>query len=47
MKIIPALFFVAVGVWLAFAYPEMGATAFGYIQYALDWVIAFFQSLVG
>lgn len=47
MKIVPALFFVAVGIWVAFAYPEIGATAFGYIQLGVDWAITFLKGLVG
>jgi hypothetical protein len=45
MKIVPALFFVAVGVWVAFTYPDVASTAFSYIQLAVDWVVGFFNSI--
>lgn len=47
MKVLPALFFVALGIWLAFSYPDLAATAFGYIQEGVNWVIAFLKSLMG
>ncbi|WP_290573035.1 hypothetical protein [Idiomarina sp.] len=47
MKIFSALLFVAVGVWLAFQFPEEAASAFAYIDYAFQWVVAQVTSLMG
>ncbi|WP_290573543.1 hypothetical protein [Idiomarina sp.] len=45
MKVVPALLFVAVGVWLSFVYPEAAAKAFEYIQFGINWVKNFFSNL--
>lgn len=46
MKVIPALFFVALGVWLTFKYPEQATQMFGYIDYGFTWVIEQTKNLI-
>lgn len=38
MKIIPALFFVALGIWATFTFPEHAQQAYQYILQGIDWV---------
>lgn len=46
MKIFSALLFIAVGVWLAFQFPDEAAEAFTYIDYAFQWVVDQVTSLM-
>lgn len=32
MKVIPAIVFICIGIWLAYTYPEWSAQAFEYID---------------
>lgn len=47
MKISTALFFVAVGIWIAYTYPEFSVTAFEYINQAFYWAKDKFAELMG
>ncbi len=40
MKILPAIFFVAVGIWLTYTHPDIAKQAYSYILVAIDWVLA-------
>lgn len=44
MKIIPIIFFVAVGIWLAYTFPEYSQLAFKYIKIAVDFVVTVAQN---
>jgi len=46
MRLIPALFFIALGIWIAFAKPEIAYQAFEYIDFAFTWVVENFKALV-
>ncbi|WP_240224729.1 hypothetical protein [Rheinheimera hassiensis] len=37
MRFLPAIFFVAVGIWVSFSYPDLAAQAFNYIGRAIEW----------
>lgn len=44
MKLLPAIFFVAVGIWVAYTYPDLAQKTFVYIQYAIEWVKGLLRS---
>lgn len=37
MKVIPAVVFICLGIWIAYTYPEFADTLYGYILSAIDW----------
>lgn len=47
MKVGPALLFVAIGIWLAYTYPEWSAQAFEYIDAAYQWIKLKLQQFLG
>lgn len=47
MKIIPALFFVAVGIWITYTYPHLANQAYEYIGIAVNWALAILNDLKG
>lgn len=38
MKIVPALFFIAIGIFLAFRYPDFATNVYGYLDVAWSWI---------
>ena len=38
MKLGNAILFIAVGIWLAYSYPDWSAQAFEYIDAAYQWI---------
>jgi len=45
MKIVPALFFIAIGVWAAFSYPEQMQQVYQYLLLGIDWATQAFNDL--
>jgi len=44
MKIITALLFVAIGIFLAFRYPDTAASVYEYLDIAWNWIVVQFNS---
>jgi hypothetical protein len=38
MKVIPAIIFISIGIWLAYTYPEWSAQAFEHIDAVYNWL---------
>lgn len=47
MKIIPALFFVAVGIWVTYTYPDVAKQGYSYIVVGVNWALAMLNDLRG
>lgn len=47
MKILPALFFVAVGIWLTYTYPNLASQAYSYIIIGVNWSLGVINDLRG
>ncbi|MCO4319949.1 hypothetical protein [Aliidiomarina quisquiliarum] len=45
MKLFTALFFIAIGVFLAFRYPDTMFAVYGYIDIAWSWLVEQFNAL--
>jgi len=46
VKILPALFFIALGIWIAFAKPEIAFAIYHYVDAAFTWVFEFISELL-
>jgi hypothetical protein len=46
MKIIPAIFFVAAGIWVAVNYPDIAQQAYVYIEQAIAWATTLFNDVM-
>jgi len=46
MKLIPALFFIAVGIWATFTYPEQMKQVYAYLLMGIDYVIQTYNELM-
>lgn len=47
MKIGHAILFIAIGIWIAYTYPEWSAQAFQYIDAAYQWLKLKLKAFVG
>lgn len=47
MKIIPALFFIAIGIFIAFRFPDFATSAYTYIEVAWLWIKGLFSHVSG
>ncbi len=47
MKVGQAAVFVAIGIWIAYTYPDWSAQAFQYIDAAYNWIRLAFQQIFG
>lgn len=45
MKLLPAIFFLSAGIWVAVNYPELANQAYVYIEQAIAWATALFNDL--
>ncbi|WP_157576983.1 hypothetical protein [Pseudoalteromonas rubra] len=39
MKLIPSLFFIAVGIWVTYNHPDVAKQAYFYIEIAVAWAV--------
>jgi len=46
MKLIPAIFFIAAGIWVTVNYPELAQQAYVYIEQAIAWATALFNDVM-
>jgi len=46
MKLIPAIFFIAAGIWIAVNYPEAAQHAYIYIEQAIAWIKTLFNDVM-
>lgn len=45
MKVGTALLFVCIGIYITYNHPQFALVVYGYIQLALQWIIATFNQL--